>query len=297
MLKEQAIKIVEDHIHEKVADINQVTNRGQVNEIYILATSQGKYVLRVDPNEDNLARFTKETWAMQVAQEQGVFIPEVFETGLVDGHPYTLMSFVEGVNGDEVDDQDSIWKRLGEYARKIHAIPVQGYGETMISPGVFSDSWLRFVDYNIFSLTADDKAIELGIITEEQSAELKKVFLELRDVQLTFGLMHYDLSLKNTIITPNGDVCLIDWGSVGASVVPHLDIAEILDSSLSEDSKQFNLFLEGYGMVRSDYEKLKSQIAHINLLIHMDKLRWAFDRRPDKIAYFSEKVKERLATL
>lgn len=297
MTKKEATKIIEDYTNEKVIGINPVTNRGQVNQIYILETTKEKYVLRVDLDEENADRFRKEMWCAQAVRERGVISPEIFTIGLGGGHPYMVMSYVEGINGDEAaeSEKDKIWSTLGKYARKIHSIPVKGYGEGMSVPGVFKDSWSRYLDYNISSLAPDDKVIELGVITENESKKIKNIFLDLKNINFKFGLTHYDLSLKNTILTTGGEVCLIDWGSAKVAPVPHLDIAEILDSSLEEDSKQFSLFLKGYGLTFQDYEKIKSEIAQLNLLIHIDKLRWAIDRRKERIDHFSQEVRNKLA--
>jgi aminoglycoside phosphotransferase (APT) family kinase protein len=296
MTESQAIKIIEDYTHEKVIDVNPIINRGQVNQIYFLKTAKEKYILRTDLSEDTTNRFQKEMWCAEVANDQGVFSPKVFTIGLEGGHPYMIMSYVEGKNGDESteDEKDKIWKELGKYARKIHSIPVKGYGEGMTAHGVFKDSWSRYVNYNISSLTPDDKVIELEVITEKESEKMKNIFLELLNTNFNFGLIHYDLSLKNTILTTKGEVCLIDWGSAKSAPVPHLDIAEILDSSLDENSKQFALFLEGYGLTFQEYEKIKPEMAKVNLLIHTDKLRWAIDRKKEKIGHFSQEVKDKL---
>lgn len=295
MTEKQATQIIENYTNEKVISINTILNRGLVNQIYIINTVKNKYVLRIDLNEDNTDRFRKEMWCAQVAQSQGVISPEIFVIGLLEGHPYMIMSHVEGTDGDVSDEKDKIWKTLGAYAKKIHSIFVQGYGERMSDAGIFNDSWERYLDYNISSLTPNDKFIELGVITEEQSEQIKEVFLNLKNTNFKFGLTHYDLSLKNTILKKDGEVCLIDWGSAKVAPVPHLDIAEILDSSLSESSHEFNLFLEGYGLTHQSFEKIKPEIARLNLLIHMDKLRWAIDRRKDKIEHFSQEVKSKLA--
>lgn len=295
MNEERAQKIIEDYTNEKVIDTRPIVNRGQVNQIYFLKTPKESYILRADVSEDNTGRFEKEKWCSEVSNENGVLSPKVFTIGLENGHPYMIMSYVEGTDGDESTEKDKIWKTLGEYARKIHSIPVEGYGEGMTSPGVFKDSWSRYLDYNISSLTPDDKAIELGVITEKESEKIKEIFLNLKNKNFKFGLTHYDLSLKNTILTTRGEVCLIDYGSAKVAPAPYADIAEILDSSLDENSEQFALFLEGYGFTYQDYEKIKPDIAQLNLLIHLDKLRWAIDRRKDKIGHFSQEVKNKLA--
>lgn len=294
MNEKQIKKVIENWANEKVVGISPITNRGQVNQIYLVETAKEKYILRSDLSEDNTSRFQKEMWCAKAVSELNVVSPKVFTIGLEDGHPYMIMSYIEGTNGDESMEKDKIWKTLGEYARKIHSIPVEGYGEGMTSPGVFKDSWSRYLDYNISSLRPGDKAIELGVITEKESEKIKEIFLNLKNKNFKFGLIHYDLSLKNTILTTSDEVCLIDWGSAKVAPVPHVDIAEILDSSLDENSEQFALFLKGYGFTYQDYKKIKSEMAQVNLLIHMDKLRWAIDRRKDKVGYFSQEVKNKL---
>ena len=297
MTKEEATKIIEEHTNDKVIGVDLIAGRGEVNQIYILETPTAKYVLRSDLNKNNIDRFQKEMWCSKVANEKGVATPKVFTLGLENGYPYMVMSYVEGKNGDESTDQekDKIWNELGKYTHKIHSIPVEGYGEGMSDPGKFTDSWSRYLDYNISSLIPSDKVIGLGVITEKQSEEIKEIFLNLKNTSFNFGLTHYDLSLNNTILTTNGDVCLIDWGSAKVAPVPHLDIAEILDSSLDENSEQFALFLQGYGFTNQDFQKIKSEIAQLNLLIHMDKLRWAIDRKKEKIGHFSQEVENKLA--
>jgi len=51
--------------------------------------------------------------------------------------------------------------------------------------------------------------------------------------------------------------------------------------------------LEGYGLSFQEYEKMKPEIAKVDLLTHMDKLRWAFARKPDRIEHFSQEVKKK----
>ncbi len=106
MTEPQAIKIIEDYTHEKVIDVNPIINRGQVNQIYFLKTAKEKYILRTDLSEDTTNRFQKEMWCAEVANEQGVLSPKVFTTGLEGGHPYMIMSYVEGKNGDESTEDE-----------------------------------------------------------------------------------------------------------------------------------------------------------------------------------------------
>lgn len=299
MTKERAIRIIEDYSDATITEARSVVNRGAVNQIYVLKTIGETYVLRTDLNEGNTNRFQKERWCAQAAREHGIASPEVFTVGLEEGHPYIIMSYVKGTNGDEATEEDKhkIWNILGVYARRIHAIPVAGFGEGMISPGAFKDTWSRYLDYNISSLTLDDKVIALGIITPEQSEQIKSIFLGLKDTNFKFGLTHDDLALKNTIITTSGETFLLDWGSAKVAPTPHLEITEILESSLSEHSHEFSLFLEGYGLTYVEYEQLKPDIARLSLLVQLDKLRWAIDRRKERIPHFSQTVQTKLTEI
>ncbi|PIR44508.1 MAG: phosphotransferase [Candidatus Vogelbacteria bacterium CG10_big_fil_rev_8_21_14_0_10_51_16] len=297
-MDQQSIKeIVQQYSHEELRDVLQIIGQGYVNDIYIVTTERSKYVVRSDPNESTIDRFKKEAWCQVEASKQGIIVPEVLQLGLKNEHPYMLLSHVAGISGQDSDkdSQDRIWRKLGEYARKIHFVPASGYGESMSAPGIFSDSWTRYLDYNISSLTRDDKAIGLGVISEQQSERIKEVFLNLKNARFNLGLTHDDLSLKNTILTTDDEVCLIDWGSAMVAPVPHVDIAEILNSSLDQNSRQFALFLEGYGLTHQDFQEIRVEIDQLNLLIHMDKLRWAIDRKKERIEHFSQQVKTKLA--
>src|SRR5437870_1977108 len=92
------IAIVASHFHERVAEVHHITGKGQVNDVAILTTtSQTKYVIRIDPNETSTARFDKESWCMEQAQGVGIQVPRSLAVAIRDGHPYMLLSYVEGV--------------------------------------------------------------------------------------------------------------------------------------------------------------------------------------------------------
>jgi len=299
MTKDQAKKIIQNFCKNKVIDIALIEGRGEVNQIFIVTTSKIKYILRVDENENIIDRFQKEAWCAKVANIKGILTPEVFKFDLESGQPYMIETYIEGINGDQSTqaEKDKIWRTLGEYARQSRSIPTKGYGDKMSAPGIFNDSWSRYLEYNITSLTPDDKAIKCGAITAKESKIIKNIFVGLKNIDFEFGLSHYDLSLKNTIITPAGKVYLLDWGSAQVGPIPHLDISEILDESLNEKSKQFKIFLDGYGISYDDYKKMKMEITWLELLINMDKLRWALDKKNDRVNNFSKKIKAVLKKL
>ena len=228
---------------------------------------------------------------MNESQKLGVLGPKVFKVGMEENYPYMIISYIEGTHGEEIkeDEQTDVWEKLGEYARKIHSIKVSGYGERMITAGKFDGSWNEYLEYNISSLNSDDKLLTSEFITLEQSEILKNNFLKLKETNFNFGLIHHDLSLKNTIVAPNEDVYLLDWGSAEVNVIPHMDIGEILLSSLDENSVEFKTFLKGYGLEIEEFKKIKPDILRLRLLMCSDKVRWALDRKPELV---EQKVKE-----
>jgi len=284
-------KSASDYIGEDVIKVKQITGKGEVNDTHICSTSSNKYILRINPEESMLDRFQKEEWCMNQAQKVGVPGADVIKIGMKNDHPYMVLSYIDGVDGDDIEKnkQVRIWQALGEYTRKIHSIKVSGFGENMTSDGIFDGSWEEYLEYNISSLSNQDKLFELGIITQEKSNLLRNKFTKLRDTFFTFGMIHNDLSLNNTRVSSDGTIYLLDWGSAEVSVAPHMDLAEILQSSLEENSKEFGLFLEHYGISKQEYETMKPDIASLKLLQCTDKLRWTIDRCPELI---TEKTKE-----
>jgi len=89
---------------------------------------------------------------------------------------------------------------------------------------------------------------------------------------------------QNAIVSDQGGVSLIDWGSAESHVVPHYDLGVILTDSLSEESNVFKSVLEGYGLASAEYVGIRSQIKSLMLLIATDKIRWAIDRSPEQLA-------------
>jgi aminoglycoside phosphotransferase (APT) family kinase protein len=257
---------------------------GEVNQVFLLSTASQKVVARIH-GADELSRFEKEKWCMEQAAHVGVKGPLVLDVGSFEGHAYMIISYIEGTRADQPDvDTQKVWLATGQYAKKIHSIHTEGFGEKLsdITDGSL-DSWRKYLAYNISSLNETDVLISRDIITPEQSGQLKTYFEELREADLQFGLSHGDMSLQNTIVDNEGDVNLIDWGSAESHVIPHYDLGVVLTDSLTEESDGFKALLEGYGLAITDYEGIRGQIKSLMLLVAIDKIRWAIDRASEQL--------------
>ncbi len=275
-----------------VIEITPILGKGSVNKVFKVRQSSGTVIVRLN-SADKFPKFQKEAWALDEAQKIGIPSPKVLDLGVKNHHSFMIQSFVEGLNGKEIiDDKTDIWFRIGQHARLVHSIKTIGFGERMASAGLFDDTWLRYLNYNIDSLKPDDQLISRGVITIEQSEKLKKLFQELLKKPFKFGMNHGDLSLANVIVLKNGQVTLIDWGESESSIVPYVDFIGILQNHLKEASPLFEWFLKGYGLTKDEYLKIKPDLEAIRLLKAVDLLRWAIDKKPGKINQFSKRLRK-----
>src|SRR5690606_12411305 len=293
----KAEQIAEDFLQEKAKDSYEILGKGIVNEVCVVETDNNKVVIRMN-SKDTYPTFLKEKWCIEQALAAGIPSPEVLFVGIFGETAYMIQTFVDGENGlDTEKDRVEIWKQVGVYLQMIHAIPVKGFGENLddAGQGVFytpphtgSDgSWLGYVNYNINSLTEHDQLIELGVINKTESKRVRELFENIKNEKFKFGLNHGDISLKNTIVSEEGQLSLLDWGSAQVSVVPHEDIIEIWKCQMlggGPTSQEWSAFLEGYGLKEEDLTNMKPFM----LLRAFDKLRWAIDQSPDLIEPFAK---------
>lgn len=283
----------ESLLNETFVDMQLIADPGAVNQVYVITTDTQKLIARINDITE-LPRFKKEQWCVQQAEQAGVKGAKVLDVGSDDKHAYMLMSYIEGKRADQPEvDTHNVWRVVGEYAKKIHTVPIKGFGEKLddITAGDMQ-KWHDYLDYNLSSLGEQDVLIEKGIITAEQSTLLHKHFTELAKLDVRLGLSHGDLSLDNIIVDSNDTVNLIDWGSAEGHLVPHYDLGVILDHSLSDDSEEFAQVLEGYGLSKVEYSAINDQITSLMLLVAADKVRYAIDRSPESLESSSTHLKK-----
>lgn len=296
MQQEQADKItIQNILNTDIADIKSILDRGEVNRVYLVKQKTKTTVFRLNDIAE-LARFKKEVWCSEEATKKGIPGAQVIDIGVRNNIAYMILEFIPGLNGNDITgDKSKIWFDLGLLASKIHSIGTEGFGEDMIYPGQFMDTWERYVKYNVTSLNNEDKLLKMHVLNPDDSARLREEFSNLLEKQFRIGLTHGDLSLAN-VITKNEEISLIDWGSAESTVVPHFEIIGILEDSLSESDPLFSIFLKGYGIEQKEYIEMKPDIVALTLLRAVDKLRWAIDRSPDNVEEMSGKVTKLLSS-
>jgi aminoglycoside phosphotransferase (APT) family kinase protein len=284
--------VVQQQLGVEVETVEPLFGNGSVNSIFVVRSATGVFVVRLN-DRNSLPQFRKEVWCLDQAKLVGVPGPEVRAVGEVEEHAYMLQGFVSGEHGADAANPARLWHTVGGYARRIHTIPVAGWGEVMTAPGSFKGSWEKHLDYNIETLTPSDELRRRGLIDAPLSDALRDRFLWLRERELRFGLCHGDLALRNVVVD-GALVTLLDWGSAEAHVVPHFDLLEVLKSSfqLQANDPGFKSFVSGYGIADSQFAAIKDELDALLMLRAVDKLRWALDRSPSRVDHFTQYLAE-----
>jgi len=257
---------------------------GEVNQTYLVTTLSQKFVARIN-SKDEFRRFQKEKWCIEQAAHLGVTTSPVIDLGTYENESFMLLTYIVGTSGMDFDNKEHTWQTIGRYAKLIHSIPVQGFGEDLddITEGT-ANSWAKYINDNLQSLTTPAQFYDQKIFTSNQADYLVDIFKELKSKTFTYGLSHGDMSLRNVIIDHSNDVHLIDWGSAESHVVPHYDLGVILIDSIDENSDYFKEVLAGYGLGAVEYDEIRGDIQTLMLLIAFDKVRWAMDRKPERLS-------------
>ncbi len=278
-----ASRITSGFLNEPLVDVTPVVGKGCINKVFIVEAVSHKVVIRMNDRDEALDEYTKEAWCMEHAAARGVPGPSVIGIGRCEGNAYIIQSYIGGDDGiDSRAPKPGIWRELGKYARLIHSIGVHGFGTKMseIMRGDSRKSWLQYLEHNIESLTENDPLIKRKVLTQLQSKLIRDVFADLRGREFTFGLVHGDISLRNTIVDKRGQVHLLDWGSAEAGIVPHHDLIEILMMNMVEgdpDDAQIRAFLDGYGISPPEFKQMARELESLLVLRSLNSLRGAID--------------------
>jgi len=279
-------------------DVNSVTpikDKGIVNLVYLVETKSGnKYIARLN-DISHVNEFKKEKWASDEARSIRVSTPEILHIGSLENISYSIQEYIQGVHGVDYKDKIKLWHDIGKNARLVHSIKVKGFGDSIDENESFVGIWNEYLDYNIKSLNEKDPLLKKEILTREQFFKVRKVFEKLKEKTFNFGLVHGDLSLKNSMVDTRDKVWIIDWGSAHAHIVPHYDFVGILQSSLEPDSEEFKNLLKGYSYNFDDFNKIKTEVYSLMLLQATDKVRWTMDKKPELLDHKINDLKKVLA--
>lgn len=272
-MKDIVFEIIETQLNKKVDSISKIVDLGMVNNVYDVISGDENYIVRLNPDRAKEYEFYKEKWCMEKASTLNIPSPQVLKIGVLHALPYMVMHKIEGLNGSKcsANEKISIWKNLGRFAKKFHAI--KQIDELKIRTDEFHANWLSKLEYNIGQLSPNDSLIKRKVFNKDEHEASLGYLKKLKKVKFKQGLIHGDLCPRNTIIN-NEVVFLIDWGSSKIDIVPHSEIGIVqMDNELNQ--AEFDAFLLGLELNKQDFAKIEAEIAQINFLNRLDLYRWA----------------------
>ena len=285
-------KIAEQELKDVIIDILEIVGLGVVNNVYDVRSKKNNYIFRYNESSTKKVEFIKEQWCLGLMRELGVLSPKVSKVIFGEEDVCMIQEKINGISGERCnpDQRQIIWKNLGAYAQKFHQIERIENEEVVESE--FHNSWKARLTYNIKELSTDDSLLEKDFLSSEEHIQAREVLDNLVEKDFKEGLVHGDLSLRN-VIWQNGDVYLLDWGTAEINVVPHHEFGLLLMSNeLTE--REFQLFLESYGISKSDYSGIADDIRALNLLHRLDKYRWAEEYDDTNLEDYAKKIKTAL---
>ena len=273
------------------ADTVEVLAGGNQNHAVRLRSRTSDVVLRFarDTRRLTMDPFDVEQWCSGAAAEAGIATPPTVARAHVGGHSVIVQEFVPGAPADASDLQ--AWAAIGRVAGSLADIDPAGAPDGLFSRfGRDLDAaWLAHLDYNIAALGSGDPLLELGVYDPEQRAALRQILTDLRARPLRQGVSHGDLSTRNLIADTAGGYVVLDWGSAIAGPVPWTDLEliqrwHVTGDPVSEVSASaWQAVLSGAGVSESTADEL---VPELQILHVLDVIRWALDRRPDRIQEF-----------
>ncbi len=263
-----------DYHQLRPGSIELVIGLGSVNHVFIVRSHSDAYVIRFARDSLRQNEFEVEGWCLNQAAAHGIPSPATIATGVHRGVCYLIQTFVDGAPGTSQRSAD-LWRTLGRYARIVHRIPL-----TEDAPnGLFSRfgrdlpaAWQAHLDYHLGQLNPADPLIKRGVYDPRDQTGLRSLVSRLRARPITVGLSHGDLSIRNTLVQPDTEPVLLDWGSASTGPTPYGDLLTLLKmhrATGDPSSDELAAFADGCGL------DLAAELPILNdllVLSHLDLL-------------------------
>lgn len=262
-------------------EIEEITGKGVVNSVYKVKTDKGDFILRIQKGEENLKNFQKEKWATEKALGVGLLTAPIKNVGTLDGHAFSFQEYIEGRHAeDQGIDQEKVWEELGKFAKKLHEVKVQGFGENLFFEGNHDGEkdWKNLVLLYKNRVSEGDNFLRLEILSKEEIKKIHTLIEEMNSWQFEPVLCHGNISPRNAILGKDGKIYLVDWGTANGHM-PERDITEVY--FWCEDEKYREVFLKGYGLEKEKIKRSQKTIDTISLMRAIDVAQWGIENKTD----------------
>jgi hypothetical protein len=251
--------------------------------------------------------YPAERWAADHARRHGIPTPRVLASEPDFGEaPLMIVEHVTSI----ASDRDP-WHDLGRLAAALAEVPLDpatagapGDDDARVPDALLTrfgrdlpEAWRRHLRYGLDSLVPGDRLLGLGVYTEQQRGPLRAALeqLAVESAGWRHGLVHGDLAPRNLVPRRAGDPVLIDWGTARTGPVPWLELDRVHRWSVVDElvtADELRRFAVGLGV---DLDDSLPTLRRLALLHHLDLVRWALERRPDRLAREVEEARRAIA--
>lgn len=269
-------KVVAESTGETVKKCEPILGRGISNNVVVVSTTGGQFVLRLNKIE-HAPFYQKEAWCLEQAHSLGIPVPRVLAHGCSTNFAYSIARFIDdAIPARDLADATPVWKALGHYARLLNGIKVEGLGDIMTAPGKFSLTRDEVVSGELRVLFQDPTLWRerLGWSSRKITAAFNCIN-SLRRSELALGLCNFDIGPGNSMVRgfASPEIIIHDLDMACAAPVPHFQLACVAQSQGLRSSAT-KAFVEGYGNDGID-ESLQRELDPFVLMRHMRSIRWA----------------------
>lgn len=210
---ERKLNHIAEIIGEKIKAFRPVSG-GDISKAFLLETSQNRYFLKVNNNQEALIMFQAEKLGLEtIYKTNTIAVPEVFYCGAFEKQSLLLLEYIEPKRPEKKDFQ-----KLGTKLAALHNISQTSFGFT-------SDNYIgRLFQSNKPHIKWEDfycherilpqliLAKSKGLLSKNEIPEITSLLKVLKDLSnnVTPSLLHGDLWSGNYIIATDGTPYLID---------------------------------------------------------------------------------------
>lgn len=265
-------------LHErfKEREVNiTFAHEGVSSLICIIETQEEKLVLKIHLS---ILRSTDEGQFLSVWEQAGVSVPHVLEEGILNGHAYVLMEYIDApLLGEKFTQEELIEKGLyyemGSILHLMHNPKREGYGHIIDGKGEFSNfkDWLM----SEYMQKRFKYSKENGLLGEEHgSLSLAcKILVEYIGDEKESSYCHFDFGPFNIFATTPITVFDPDPGLNNG----YLDLARSVVIRIAHDGVFPKQFVDGYFNSKIYKEKVLQAAILINSYIRF--LNWDKTKR------------------
>ena len=234
--------------------------KGNHNSNYLLETTDNKYVIRVEDNQQ-FKNLKKEFKFLKLAKPGlGPKVLLFDNSHKIIPRDYLIEEFIDGKHPSEEHPTNDFVEQMAEWFKKLHKTTKISSKPYLLTTKVkpYYKNYLKYKD----NIEDEEFKEKLSRYISKALKILKKnntIFANRK----TISLLHNDTSSGNIFYKP-GYVRLIDWEFVDYGL-PERELIYFLDSYRLSKNQQ-NLFLRSYGYPNTKKVNIQLSMAYIILL-------------------------------